>query len=125
MKLGVTFDTGALLALERRRERVSSVWRMARKHELAITVPASVVTEWWRGRSDRREEILAGVDVEALDGELAKLGGEALAAIPGATSVDALVMASASRRGDVVYTSDVQDLLRLQSFFPNVRVLHA
>jgi hypothetical protein len=120
-----TFDTGALLALERRNDRVSAIWRFARKHDRTITVPAPVVTEWWRGRSDRRADILAGVDVEKLDGPLAKLAGEALAAVPGATSIDAIVMASAARRGDVVYTSDVDDLMRLQAFFRGVRVLHA
>jgi hypothetical protein len=35
----------------------------------------------------------------------------------------AIVMASAARRGDVVYTSDFADLQRLQSVFPTVRVL--
>jgi hypothetical protein len=36
---------------------------------------------------------------------------------------DAVVMASAARRGGVVYTSDVDDLERLRSFFPEIRVL--
>jgi hypothetical protein len=38
-------------------------------------------------------------------------------------AVDALVTASAARRGDVVYTSDFEDLDRLRSYFPTVRVL--
>ena len=58
-----------------------------------------------------------------MDAELAKLAGEALSAIEGATAVDAIVMASAARRGDVVYTSDVDDLERLRDYFPGVRVL--
>jgi len=37
--------------------------------------------------------------------------------------IDAIVMASAASRGDVVYTSDFDDLERLRSFFPSVRVL--
>ncbi len=122
--IGLTFDTGALLALERRNDRISSVWRMARKNEVTITVPSAVVTEWWRGRADRREDILAGVDVEDLDRDLAQLAGEGIAAVPGATSVDAIVMASAARLGDIVYTSDVPDLMRLQSSSRSVRVLH-
>jgi hypothetical protein len=32
-------------------------------------------------------------------------------------------MASAARRGDVVYTSDVSDLEKLRKYFPTVRVL--
>jgi hypothetical protein len=35
------------------------------------------------------------------------------------------VMASAARRGDVVYTSDIDDLQRLSAYFPSVRVLAA
>jgi hypothetical protein len=69
------------------------------------------------------EDILAAVDVEPLDEGLAKVAGEALAAVQDASAVDAVVMASAARRGDVVYTSDIDDLLRLQSHFPSVRVL--
>jgi hypothetical protein len=60
--------------------------------------------------------------VEPVDTELAKLAGSAIATIRGATAIDALVMASAARRGDVVYTSDVGDLQRLCSYFPAVRV---
>jgi hypothetical protein len=52
-----------------------------------------------------------------------KLAGEALAEIPGPSAIDAIVMASASRRGDVVYTSDYDDLDRLRGFFREVRVL--
>jgi hypothetical protein len=40
-----------------------------------------------------------------------------------AKTVDAIVMASAASRGDVVYTSDVDDLERLRAYFPAVRVL--
>jgi hypothetical protein len=70
-----------------------------------------------------REAILRGVRIEPLGDALAKLAGEALAAVAGATAIDAIVMASAAHRGDIVYTSDVGDLLRLQAFFPGVRVL--
>jgi len=49
--------------------------------------------------------------------------GEALAAVKGATSIDAIVMASAAQRGDVVYTADVSDLAKLAGYFRAVRVL--
>jgi hypothetical protein len=48
---------------------------------------------------------------------LAKAAGEALAEVPGATAIDAIVMASAASRGDVVYTSDFDDLSRLRGHF--------
>jgi len=54
-----------------------------------------------------RDGILASVDVEPLTEALAKVAGEALAEVRGATRVDAIVMASAASRGDIVYSSDV------------------
>ncbi len=123
VSLGLTFDTGALIALERRRQRMSRVYTTAVTDGLIVTVPAVVVSEWWRRRSDVADSLLRGLRVEPLDTELAKLAGEAIAAVPGSTVVDSLVMASAARRGDIVYTSDVGDLSRLCEYFPEVRVL--
>ena len=121
----VTFDTGALIALERRRLRMWEVLRRIAEHGGAPVVPADVVAEWWRGRTDIREHILGFVSVEPLTESLARLAGEALADVEGATSVDAIVMASAAQRGDAVYTSDVHDLERFRGFFPSVRVFGA
>jgi hypothetical protein len=118
--LGLTLDTGALIALERHKQRIAAVMRVARDDGLLITVPAAVVGEWWRGRTDDRDEILEAVEVELMTEVLAKRAGEALAAIPTATLVDAIVMASAAQRGDVVYTSDIEDLERLHAHFRGV-----
>jgi predicted nucleic acid-binding protein len=123
VRSGITFDTGALIALERRGQRARKVLERATEQKVRITVPAAVITEWWRSRSDVRERILAGVRVEPLSETLAKVAGEALAAIKGATSIDAIVMASAAQRGDVVYTADVSDLAKLAGYFRVVRVL--
>lgn len=120
---GITFDTGALIALERRRQRMKDTFEQALAKNQPITVPADVVGEWWRARTDLRDSILGSVDVEPLTESLAKLAGEALAAVKGATLVDAIVMASAASRGDVVYTSDIEDLERLHRYFPGVRIL--
>ena len=121
-RLGITFDTGALIALERRTQRIWEIYRTAMHDAVPITVPVAVVIEWWRGRTDVRERILNGVRVETLSTALAKVAGEALASVK-SSPVDAVVMASAASRGDVVYTSDVQDLERLRRHFPAVRVL--
>ena len=120
---GLTFDTGALIALERRRQRMKEIVERALAKDQTITVPADVIGEWWRGRSDLRDSILASVDIEPLTERLAKLAGEALAAVKGATLVDAIVMASAASRGDIVYSSDVEDLEKLRGHFRSVRVL--
>ncbi|MCC6902951.1 MAG: PIN domain-containing protein [Polyangiaceae bacterium] len=121
--IGLTFDTGALIALERRKQRMRVVVEHALAKDQPITVPADVIAEWWRGRTDLRELILQSVDVEPLTEALARRAGEALAQVPGATLVDAVVMASAASRGDVVYSSDVEDLEKLRRHFPSVRVL--
>ncbi len=94
---------------------------LAERARETLIVPTVVLGEWWRGRSDLRDEILEVVVVEPLDGGLAKRAGEALAQVRGATFVDAVVMASAASRGDAVYTSDPEDLERLQAHFRSVR----
>jgi hypothetical protein len=63
------------------------------------------------------------VRIEPLSDGLAKIAGVALAAVRGATAIDAIVMASAAQRGDVVYTADVSDLEKLEAYFRTVRVL--
>lgn len=123
MIAGLTLDTGALIALERRRQRMSRAYAAAVADRLPVTVPAVVIAEWWRGRSAARELILRGVRVENTTAEVAQLAGQALAVVPGATAIDAIVMASAACRGDLVYTSDFGDLERLRAYFPAVRVL--
>jgi predicted nucleic acid-binding protein len=122
-RVGLTFDTGALIALERRTQRVWEIYRTAMLDAVLITVPVAVVLEWWRGRTDVRERILSGLRVEPLHRDLAQIAGEALAAVKAASPIDAVVMASAAMRGDIVYTSDVADLERLRKHFPAVRVL--
>jgi predicted nucleic acid-binding protein len=121
----ITLDTGALIALERRRQRIWKVLDRAIALGVVPVVPASVVAEWWRGRSDVREHILETVAIEPLTDGLARLAGEAMARVHGSTSVDAIVVASAAQRGDAIYTNDVQDLARLQRFFPAVRLFEA
>lgn len=123
MRNGITFDTGALIALERRGQRIRKVLERATEQKIRITVPAAVITEWWRSRNDVRERILAAVRIEPLSESLARVAGEALAAVSGATAIDAMVMASAAQRGDVVYTADVADLTKLAGYFRVVRVL--
>ena len=102
---------------------MKDIFERALARDQPLTVPADVVGEWWRGRTDLRDNILESVEVEPLTSDLAKRAGEALAAVANATLVDAIVMASAASRGDLVYSSDIHDLERLGRYFPNVRVL--
>lgn len=119
----MVFDTGALVALERRKQRAIRIWSTAKRDQMEIFVPGAVIAEWWRARSDVRERILAGITVEPVGERLGRAAGEALAAVPGSTVVDAIVTALAARLGATVFTSDVDDLEDLRAFFPGVRVL--
>ena len=119
-----TFDTGMLIALERRKQRATEAFRNIIRRGFLPIVPAVVYVEWWRGRTQIREEILAAVIVEDMPDSLCRAAGEALGAVKGATLTDAVVMASAALRGGgVVYTSDLPDLKRLRRHFPTVLVL--
>ncbi|HEY5240963.1 MAG TPA: hypothetical protein VIJ22_05845 [Polyangiaceae bacterium] len=89
---------------------------------LRISVPVAVIAEWWRG-GRRQAQLLKLLAAEEMTERLAMSAGAAIAAVPGATVVDAIVMASAAARGGVVYTSDFDDLSQLRAHFREVRVL--
>lgn len=122
---GVTFDTGALIGLERRTERMKAVLARIAARQLAVTIPVVVVAEWYRGQRDWRRVLALAKWVEPTNEALARLAGAALKATAGSNAIDAIVMASAAQRGDVVYTSDVPDLQLLARAFPDVRILGA
>lgn len=123
----ITLDTGALVAIKRRKQRGLLLLDLARHRLARLLVPVPVVTEWWRSRTDVRERILEAVSVEPLTVDVARAAGEALADVKGGTralAVDAIVVAFAARHGGVVYTSDVEDLEKIRAVrFPSVRVL--
>ncbi len=119
-----TFDSGMLIALERRKRAAWDVFRAIIRRGFLPVVPAVVYVEWWRGRSDTRDEILGAVVIEDMPPSLCRAAGEALGSVKGASLADAVVMASAALRGGgVVYTGDLDDLRRLQRHFSSVLVL--
>ncbi|MEY4578344.1 MAG: putative toxin of system [Pseudomonadota bacterium] len=124
-----TLDTGALIALERGSRRLRELVARTNADGGVVTIPCVVLTEWWRaGMSDkRRREILEPCVLEQTLPRVYMLAGEALGIVDGSTAIDAIVMASAAQRGDVVYTSDYDDLERLRTgFFGAVpRILRA
>jgi len=121
------FDTGALIAAERGRERASRFLRLAQAGWARILVPLPVIAEWWRGRSDRRDEILAATRVVA-SVDIAKAAGIALAKardVDSEVTIDAIVMATAAVLDAIVITQDPDDMLRFGTHFPKVVVLAA
>jgi predicted nucleic acid-binding protein len=116
---GVTFDTGVLIALERRHAGALALLRACRLSRATITIPAGVVAEWWRGS---HRALLESGCLEALTPELAEAAGLLLAATKGSNAVDASVVASAAKRGDLVATGDPDDLRALARHVKNVQV---
>jgi predicted nucleic acid-binding protein len=124
-----TLDTGALIAMERRKPRGVMLLRALREHRAELLAITPVVAEWWRGRSDVRDRIKAAVTIVPFSLRAAEAAGVVLAKIRGereraAVAVDVMVMAfAATFGGALVYTSDTADLQRIGAHFPAVRVL--
>jgi predicted nucleic acid-binding protein len=121
------FDTGALISAERGKERASRFLRLVHAGRARILVPLPVVAEWWRGRSDIREEILGASEIVA-SVPAAKAAGVALGRmkdVHAKLTVDAMVMATAALADAVVVTGDPRDFDRLAAHFPGVVVLSA
>jgi predicted nucleic acid-binding protein len=116
---GVTFDTGVLIALERRHAGALALLRACRMSRASITIPAAVIAEWWRGT---HRALLESGSLEPLSVDLAQRAGELLAETKGSNAVDATVVASAAQRGDLIVTSDPVDLRRLAVSLGNVTV---
>lgn len=119
----ITFDTGALIAIERRERGMLALYEQLVFAKARITIPTCVVGEWWRDQRGKLVRILEAAVIEPLTLPLAKLSGTVLAKVPKATLVDAVVVASAAQRGDLVLTSDMADLGRIRDeMFPTVRL---
>ncbi len=121
-RAAITFDTGAIIALERRKERAMKVYIHAKERGLVVATPNVTVAEWWRGRTDRRQAIWRGLLVEPASDETVRLAGVALGKVRGATAIDAIVAAFAVQRTGILYTGDVDDFRALGGFFPALRV---
>lgn len=98
------------------------VYTHARDRGIPVATPNVTIAEWWRGRTDRREAIWSGILIEPTSDETVKLAGLAMGKVRGATTVDAIVAAFAAERTGIVYTSDVDDFSKLQTFFRGLRV---
>jgi len=115
---GATFDTGVLVALERDdREAWTVLLRSVLRGEVP-TVPAPVTAQAWRDgrRQARLARALRQCRPEVLDNALARRAGELCGRAGTADIVDAVVVASAGRRDDVIFTTDVDDLEHLADY---------
>ncbi len=110
--MGVTYDTGALVAADRGERRMWARHRALLVRREVPTVPAPVVAQAWQG--ERRQVLLArllvGCSVETLDDEQARSVGTLAARAATTDIVDACVAEGALRRHDLVVGSDSSDL---------------
>jgi predicted nucleic acid-binding protein len=110
--VGVTYDTGALVAAERGQRRMWSRHRALLVNGDVPTVAAPVVAQAWRGGGGQAllARLLRGCDIESLSDVLARSVGT-LAAKAGTTDIiDAAVAEGALHRRDLVISSDSRDL---------------
>jgi hypothetical protein len=110
--MGVTYDTGALIAADRGERRMWARHRALLVRREVPVVPAPVVAQSWRGTSRQAllARMLTGCDIEALDDRLARSVGTTAAYAATIDIVDACVVEGALRRGDVVISTDEGDL---------------
>ena len=110
--MGITYDTGALIAADRAERHIWARHRALLALREVPTVPAPVVAQSWRcgGRQALLARLLAGCDVEALDDGQAPAVGSLTARAATTDIVDACVVEGAIRRRDLVVSSDPDDL---------------
>ena len=110
--MGVTYDTGALVAADRGDRRQWARHRALLSRREVPTVPAPVVAQSWRGGSRQAllARLLTGCDIEALDDQQARSVGSLAARAATAEIVEACVVEGAMRRHDLIVSSDEGDL---------------
>jgi hypothetical protein len=113
--MGVTYDSGALIAADRGERRFWARHRILLTRREVPTVPAPVVAQSWRGggRQALLARLLGGCAVEALDDAQARSVGALAARAVTSDIVDACVVEGAIRRQDLVIASDEGDLLAI------------
>lgn len=112
--VAVVLDAGALIAVDRRIQRVQALLLVAQRQGVPVRTSSAVVGQVWRdgARQANLARVLAGVEMAALDPPAGRRIGELLAGAETADVVDGHV-ALLAESGDIVLTSDATDLARL------------
>ena len=125
--MGFTLDTGAFIALQKRKRRAWRFVELAALDDIELRSPADVLAEFWRvppANKPFTTLIESAVDWIDVTPSLAKRAGLALVgAGRGPSAIDALVATVAAAYGDIILTSDIQGFARLAKHYPGLRVL--
>lgn len=110
--MGITYDTGALIAADRGERRMWARHRALLVRREVPVVPAPVLAQGWRGTSRQANlaRLMTGCDIEALDHFRAKATGTVAARAGVSDVVGAAVVEGALRRHDLIVSSDPDDL---------------
>lgn len=124
--LGLTLDTGALLALDHPTKAVLMQARLAaaRRRGAAICVPAGAVAQAWRGpRQVRLARLIKSpdVDIAVMTLSVARAVGSICAATGHSDVIDVHVALCARDRRHAVVTSDPDDIARID---PMLQLIH-
>ncbi len=110
----VVYDTGALLAAERRNPDFLALHDEVTAARIRPLVPVVVLAQAWRGGPQHQiSRVLEGCDILPDDERTGRAAGVACAASGTADVVDAIVIATAVRHQAPVVTSDPSDLTRI------------
>jgi len=117
-------DTGALIALERGQRKAIVLWHMLYEEDLTFIIPTAVLAEWWHPGIPFSDKILRATTIKQLGHVLAKQAGTARASCGKRppSAVDAIVMTLGDSEDAIVYTSDLPDMTRFQTSFPDVEL---
>ena len=120
----ITFDTGALIAIENRSKRMQALLDEIDRRHWEIAVPAGVVAQAWRGppRQARIAALLSDkrTEVVPLDAAMARVVGLLCGKSGHSDVIDVSVAICARERNLRVVTSDPADLRAVD----NALVLH-
>ncbi len=117
--MAFTLDAGVLIAADRGDRRYWDLRRQIADDETTAIIPVVVLTEVWRGsRNANLARALRGCELEGVDAELALRAGVLCGQARTDDPVDAIVVASAARRGNAIVTTDPRDLRRLAESAP-------
>lgn len=112
---GLTLDAGALIAYERGAFEARRILAAAFRQGVTTTIPAVVLAEVWRGDAKDAPvaRLLKWCWIEPLDASRARAAGALRRITAGAGAVDACIAVGVRERGDVIATSDPDDMRRL------------
>ena len=113
--MGLVLDTGGLIAFDRGNRQVAALVEAARRRRDRVVTSSGCVAQAWRGDGSRQAllaRLLRGTAEVGIDRWVSRSIGDLCGATKTTDVVDTH-LALLARDGDVVLTSDVDDVRRL------------